>query len=123
MSNCASLSEWSLENIPLVTFIKKLKGIGTTKYEQIAKLEHLFCPKRSCTKTLVSLQKCVLEGRHVPLSSSPSTTSFITSWVADDTPNDHPKSVRNRCVLEDFGGVCSVILLFGFFCRCTEGVL
>ena len=57
MNNFAILSEWSLENIHKITFIKKLKGILTTKYEQIAKLEHLFCPKRSCTNTLVSLSK------------------------------------------------------------------
>ena len=35
------------------------------------------------------------------------------------TPADRPKSVRNRCVIEVFGGVlCVVMLLFGFFCRC-----
>ena len=28
-----------------------------------------------------------------------------TSWVAIVTPNDRPKSVRNRCVIENFGGV------------------
>ena len=27
------------------------------------------------------------------------------SWVAIDTPTDRPKSVRNRCVIEVFGGV------------------
>ena len=26
-----------------------------------------------------------------------------TSWVAVVTPTDHPKSVRNRCVIELFG--------------------
>ena len=31
------------------------------------------------------------------------------------TPADRPKSVRNRCVIEVFGGVlCVVTLLFGF---------
>ena len=35
------------------------------------------------------------------------------------TPADRPKSVRNRCVIEVFGGVlCVVTLLFGLFCRC-----
>ena len=28
-----------------------------------------------------------------------------TSWVAIVTPTDRPKSVRNHCVIEDFGGV------------------
>ena len=28
-----------------------------------------------------------------------------TSWVAFVTPTDRPKSVRNRCVIEVFGGV------------------
>ena len=28
-----------------------------------------------------------------------------TSWVSAVTPTDHPKSVRNRCVIEVFGGV------------------
>ena len=28
-----------------------------------------------------------------------------TSWVAIVTPTDRPKSVRNRCVIEVFGGV------------------
>ena len=42
-----------------------------------------------------------------------------TSWVAIVTSADRPKSVRNRCVIEVFGGVlCVVTLLFGFFCRC-----
>ena len=42
-----------------------------------------------------------------------------TSWVAIVTPADRPKSVRNRCVIEVFGGVlCVFTLLFGFFCRC-----
>ena len=30
-----------------------------------------------------------------------------TSWVAIVTPTDRPKSVRNRCVIELFGGVLS----------------
>ena len=35
------------------------------------------------------------------------------------TPTDRPKSVRYRCVIEDYGGVfCVVELLFRFFCRC-----
>ena len=33
------------------------------------------------------------------------------------TPTDRPKSVRNRCVIEFFGGVFYVVTLsFGFFC-------
>ena len=31
-------------------------------------------------------------------------------WLV--TPTDRPKSVRNRCVIEVFGGVC--VLSFGF---------
>ena len=43
----------------------------------------------------------------------------ILSVFAIITPADRPKSVRNRCVIEVFGGVlCVVTLLFGFFCRC-----
>ena len=30
-----------------------------------------------------------------------------TSWMAVVTPTDRPKSVRNRCVIEVFGGVFS----------------
>ena len=30
---------------------------------------------------------------------------FLFSWVAIVTPTDRPKSVRNRCVIEVFGGV------------------
>ena len=43
-----------------------------------------------------------------------------TIWVAIVTPTDRPKSVRNRCVIEVFGGVykCVVTLLFGFFYGC-----
>ena len=42
-----------------------------------------------------------------------------TSGVAVVTPTDRPKSVRNRFVIEVFGGVfCVVKLLFGFFCGC-----
>ena len=29
-----------------------------------------------------------------------------TSWVTAVTQTDRPKSVRNRCVIEVFGGVC-----------------
>ena len=33
------------------------------------------------------------------------------------TPTDSPKSVRNRCVIEVFGGVFYfVTMLYGFFC-------
>ena len=39
-----------------------------------------------------------------------------TSWVAIVTPTDRPKSVRNRCVIQVFGGVLCCPLLF--FCRC-----
>ena len=42
-----------------------------------------------------------------------------TSWVAVVTPTDCAKSVRNRCVIEVFGGVFVLLgLLFGFFCAC-----
>ena len=35
------------------------------------------------------------------------------------TPTFRPKSVRNRCVIEVFGGVFYVVtMLFGFFCGC-----
>ena len=27
------------------------------------------------------------------------------------TPTERPKSVRNRCLIEDFGGVCCVVNL------------
>ena len=37
-----------------------------------------------------------------------------TSKVAIVTPNDRPKSVRNRYVIEVFGGFFVVTLLFGF---------
>ena len=42
-----------------------------------------------------------------------------TSGVTAVSPTDRPKSVRNRCVIEVFGGVLYVVtLLFGFFCEC-----
>ena len=42
-----------------------------------------------------------------------------TSWVAVVTPNDRPKSVRNRCLIELFCAVvCVVTLPFGHFCLC-----
>ena len=34
-----------------------------------------------------------------------------TSWVAVVTPTDHPKSVRNRCVIELFCVVVCVVTL------------
>ena len=37
-----------------------------------------------------------------------------TSWVAIVTPTGRPKSVRNRCVIEVFGGVCSLAQCFTF---------
>ena len=42
-----------------------------------------------------------------------------TSWVAVVTPNDRPKSVRNRCVIELFCCVvCVVTLPLWHFCWC-----
>ena len=42
-----------------------------------------------------------------------------TSWVAIVIPTDRPKSVRNRRVIELFGGVvCDVTLPFWHFCWC-----
>ena len=42
-----------------------------------------------------------------------------TSWVAVVIPTDHPKSVRNRCLIELFCGVlCVVTLPFWHFCWC-----
>ena len=42
-----------------------------------------------------------------------------TSWVMVVTATDSPKLVRNRCVIEVFGGVfCVLKLLFGFFSAC-----
>ena len=39
-----------------------------------------------------------------------------TSRVVVVTPIDRPKSFRNRCVIQQFGGVfCNVTLLFGIF--------
>ena len=36
-----------------------------------------------------------------------------TSWIAFVTQTDHPKSVRNCCVIEVCGGV--LVLSIGFF--------
>ena len=37
------------------------------------------------------------------------------------TPTDRPKSVRNRCVIEDFGGVLYVVtMVFELFCGCMD---
>ena len=42
-----------------------------------------------------------------------------TSWVAVVTLTDHPKSVRNRCLIQLFCGVvCVVTLPFWHFCWC-----
>ena len=52
-----------------------------------------------------------------------------TSWVAIFTPTDRPKSIRNRCVIEVFGGVCvfsRCFLCFLWvlgFCNWTESDL
>ena len=44
------------------------------------------------------------------------TTSVAVTAV---TPTDRPKSVRNLCVIEVFGGVFYVVtMLFGLFCEC-----
>ena len=37
-----------------------------------------------------------------------------TSWLAIVTPTDRPKSVRNRCVIEVFGGVYVSCCFLGF---------
>ena len=45
-----------------------------------------------------------------------SVNRFNQTSVAVYTPTDRPKSVRNRCVIEFFGGLfCVVTLLFDFF--------
>ena len=38
-----------------------------------------------------------------------------TSWVAIVTPTDRPKSVRNRCVIEVFGGIFVLWRCFLYF--------
>ena len=39
-----------------------------------------------------------------------------TSWMTVVTPTDRPKSVRNRCVIEVFGGVFVLSIGFRIFC-------
>ena len=39
-----------------------------------------------------------------------------TSWMTVVTPTARPKSVRNRCVIEVFGGVCVMSIGFRIFC-------
>ena len=42
-----------------------------------------------------------------------------TSWVAIVTPTYRRKSVRNRCLIDVFGGVCVLSRCFlGCFCGC-----
>ena len=36
---------------------------------------------------------------------------YHTSWVAVVTPTDRQKSVHNRCIIEQFGGVIRVVTL------------
>ena len=38
-----------------------------------------------------------------------------TSWLAIVSPTDRPKSVRNRCVIEVFGGVYVLLRCFWGF--------
>ena len=38
-----------------------------------------------------------------------------TSWVAIVTPTDRPQSVRNRCVIDVFGGVLCFHVAFSIF--------
>ena len=42
--------------------------------------------------------------------------SMHTSWITVVTPTDRPKSVRNRCVIDDFGGVFVLSIGFWIFC-------
>ena len=39
-----------------------------------------------------------------------------TSWMTVVTPTDRPKSVRNLCVIEVFGGVFVLSIGFRIFC-------
>ena len=60
-------------------------------------------------------EKAVAEGGKV----GPVNQVNHTSLVAVGTPTDHPKSVRNRCVIDLFCGVvCVVTLPFRHFCCC-----
>ena len=43
-----------------------------------------------------------------------------TSWVAEVTSTDRPKSVRNRCVIELFCGVVCIVTCIHF--RCVAGI-
>ena len=40
----------------------------------------------------------------------------VASWVAVHSPNDRPKSVHNRCVIEVFGGVLCCHFPLSIFC-------
>ena len=39
-----------------------------------------------------------------------------TSWMSVVTPTDRPKSVRNCCVIEVYGGVFVLSIGFQIFC-------
>ena len=41
-----------------------------------------------------------------------------TNLVAVATRTDHPKSIRNHCVMKVFGSVFALSLLSGNFCGC-----
>ena len=42
----------------------------------------------------------------------------LSSWIAVVTLTDRPKSVRNRCVIEGFGGVSCCHVALKIFCGC-----
>ena len=52
---------------------------------------------------------CPFDYTAVVVSGNPVNRFNHISWVAIVTPSDRPKSARNRCVTEVFGG--------GFFCN------
>ena len=70
---------------------------------------------------------CLYSNFHLKYPLELSRFCFPVGWLV--TPTDRPKSVRNRCVIEVFGGVC--VLSFGFrifcwyrgFCHRTESDL
>ena len=71
-----------------------------------------------CIINNISVVSCTIDNTTFAVSGKvgtfkPGLTTPV-GWLV--TPNDRPKSVRNRCVIEVFGGVC--VLSFGFRIFC-----
>ena len=86
-----------------------------------ANFSQIYCICQCCAdRIFLKLLTYIIDYTAVTESGKVGPVNRLTTrWVAVVTPTDRHKSVRNRCVIEVFGGdFCVVTLLCWFICGC-----